>query len=143
MLRRVVFSLALIASIAGCGGPREPAAPAAAKPWKRTPAAGTSSSQEQEQEPAQGNQQPPRIGDHQDDPEASEKQPATSIDPSEAESPAPSAADSIDASGDRTYNTGDCDDWPSYELPLVIEIEILKFPEEVTRRADPIPDEEE
>ena len=36
-----------------------------------------------------------------------------------------------------------CDHWPSYDLPLVIEIEMLEFPEGITRRADPIPDEQE
>ena len=133
MLRRTLLSLALIAWIAGCGCPQETVAPPPAKAWQQAPVDGTPPSQDEE--PANEAHRPPPIGSDEDDPGESENEPAESNDSLPADSNAPP--------GDRTYNTGDCDDWSSYELPLVIEIEIPEFPEEVTRLAEPIPDEEE
>ena len=42
-------------------------------------------------------------------------------------------------SGVRTYNTGDWDVWPSYDWPLVIEIEVLEFPAGIIGPSPPIP----
>ena len=135
MLGRTLVSLALIGWIAGCGCRREAAAPPPAERWKPDPIAATPPSQVDE--PAGEAHQRPRIAVDPAGPEDedTESHPAQSIDSSKV--------DSIGTSGDRTYNTGDCDQWPSYELPLVIEIEIPEFPEEITRRAEPIPDEDE
>lgn len=33
--------------------------------------------------------------------------------------------------GTRVYNTGDSDVWPSYDLPLVIQIEVPEVPENI------------
>jgi hypothetical protein len=129
---RTLLSLALIAWLFGCGRPQETVAPPPAKAWKQAPVADTPPSQEDE--PANEAHHPHQSGNEEHKPEESEKEPAESIDSSQTES--------NDPSGDRTYNTGDCDDWPSYELPLVVEIEMLEFPEGVTRRAEPIPDED-
>ena len=43
----------------------------------------------------------------------------------------------------KIYNTGDSDVWPSYDLPLVFEIEVLEFPEEITRPSAPIPNDDD
>ncbi len=129
---RTLLSLALIAWIAGCGR-QETVTPPPAEPWKQDSLASTPSSQEDE--PANEAHEPAQSGNDEDEPEESGDQREKTIDSSQAKSSGPA--------GDRTYNTGDCDDWPSYELPLVIEIEIPEFPEGVTRLAEPIPNEQE
>jgi hypothetical protein len=126
-----VLSLALILWIAGCGRRQETVTPPPAKAWKQEPVASTPSSQEEE----------PANEAHE--PDDSQSEPADTKDPAGAGSKDPSAADSEDPSGVRVYNTGDCDDWPSYELPLVIEIEIPEIPEQLTKLAEPIPNEQE
>ena len=115
-----VLSLTLIAWIAGCGRWQESLTHPQAKPWKPTPVAGTPRSQSPDS--------PSEAGPD------GESRSAKSIESSQT--------DSNDLPGDGTYNTGDCESWPSYELPMVIEIEVFELPEDVTRRADPIPDEE-
>ena len=132
MLGRTLLSLTLIAWIAGCGCPQETVAPPPARAWQQAPVAGTPPSQEDG--PANEAHQPPPIGSDEDDAEESENKPAESSDSLPADSNAPT--------GDRTYNTGDSDDWSSYELPLVLDIEMLEFPQGITQRAEPIPDED-
>ena len=141
MLGRTLLILTLILWIAGCGCPQETVAPPPAKAWKQDPLTSTPTSQEEE--PADEPHEPHRSGNDEHDPDDSEDEPADANDPAGADTEAPSAVDSEDPSGARAYNTGDCDEWSSYELPLVIEIEIPEFPEEVTGLAEPIPDEEE
>jgi hypothetical protein len=126
-----VLSLTLIAWIAGCGCWQETTAPAPAKPWEQDPLAGAPPSPEDET--ANKARQSPGIGGDRDEPERSQNQPAESTDLSQAE------ASELPREG--RYNTGDCDDWPSYELPLAVEIEVLEVPEEIARRAEPIPEE--
>jgi len=45
-----------------------------------------------------------------------------------------------DGSGVRTYNTGDSEVWPSFDLPLVIEIEPPEVPPEIMEPSPEIPD---
>jgi hypothetical protein len=128
-----VLSLTLIAWIAGCGRWQDTAAPAPAEPWKQDPVGGTPPSPEDE--PTNKARQSTEIGDDRDEPRRNETRPAKPTDSSQAEA--------SELAGEGRYNTGDCDDWPSCELPLVVEIEILEVPEEIARRAEPIPDAEE
>jgi hypothetical protein len=140
MLGRTLLSLALIACLAGCRRRQETVAPPA-KPWNG--GAITKTPPSQEDDPADENRQPHQGENEQREPEVDENEPADANDPAGADAKEPSAAGSEDLPGTRTYNTGDCDDWPSCDLPLVIEIEVPEFPEWLTRRAEPIPDEEE
>ena len=39
----------------------------------------------------------------------------------------------------RTYTTGDSDEWPDYDLPVVIEIEVPEVPEGLSEPAEPSP----
>lgn len=50
-------------------------------------------------------------------------------------------ADREDGSGVRTYHTDDCEVWPSYDLPLVIEIELPEVPPEIMEPSAEIPDD--
>ena len=40
-----------------------------------------------------------------------------------------------------TYDTGDWDAWPSYDLPVVFEFEVPALPEGFSEPSPPIPDE--
>ena len=138
---RTLLISALIVLIAGCGGREETVTPPSAKAWKQAPVASMPASQEEE--PTNVPSQPHRSGSDAHEPDDSESGPADTKDPAGADPRDPSSADSEAPSAARVYNTGDCDDWPSYELPLVIEIEIPEIPEEISKLAEPIPNEQE
>jgi len=121
MTRSLLLTSAVIWSLVGCGCRRESAPPLEKAPPARQVTA-------PRQGLSRGVRKPPESGTGENaEPEANNEHGPTSSD---------------DQPGPKTYNTGDSDTWPSYDLPLVFELEVPEVPDQITRPAPPISDDE-
>ncbi len=146
MLEKMLVSLAFALVTAGCGCRDEASSgevgsrATTAKRWRQHPPARESP----ESAPEQPNGKNDPAPAHADVPPAdAECEPATSPGAAQTEDPAggDEAKISNPGPGVITLSTDDCDVWPSYDWPLEMQIEVLEFPERITKPAPPIPDD--